>query len=152
MTVLIDTNVLLRIADVNHTTHSICRQSLEQLNAAKVEISIVPQVLYEFWVVATRPIEVNGLGMSHSSVTQSLQLLIARYTFYRNDAALFDRWHALVTTQAIAGKTAHDARLVAAMLSHNIGCILTLTTQDFARYSQIETLAPNEVLAGKLPR
>jgi len=151
MNVLIDTNVLLRVADVNHTAHSTCRQSLEQLNAANVEMCLIPQVLYEFWVVATRPVNVNGLGMSHSLSAQSVQRLIARYKFYRNYAGVFDRWQTLVTAHAVIGKTAHDARLVAAMLSHTIGTILTLNTQDFARYSQINTLSPNDVLAGKIP-
>ena len=150
MSVLIDTNVLLRVADVNHKAHTTCRQSLEQLNAANVGMCLVPQVLYEFWVVATRPVNVNGLGMSHSLSAQSLQRLISGYTFYRDDVAVFDRWQTLVVAHAVIGKTAHDARLVAAMLSHNIGTILTLNTQDFARYLQIKTLSPSEVVAGKL--
>lgn len=151
MRVLVDANVMLRIADQNHPVHSICRQALERLDAADVEICLVPQVMYEFWVVATRPIDVNGLGMSHESANLSLHGLIDTYDLYRDEAGVFDQWHMIVSTVAVRGKPAHDARLVAAMQYHGIGTILTLNPGDFSRYTQIAVLTPADILAGTLP-
>jgi len=34
---------------------------------------LVPQVLYEFWVVATRPKAVNGLGLTVAAAAKSVQ-------------------------------------------------------------------------------
>ena len=45
-------------------------------------------------------------------------------------------------------KTAHDARLVAAMERHRISFILTFNTSDFARYPNIQSLTPNDVVNG----
>lgn len=152
MRVLVDTNVLLRTADVDHQQHATCRRSLELLAGAAAEICIVPQVLYEFWVVATRPIDVNGFGMSHTQAAQSLQLLMHTYSFYGNDAGVFDLWRALVTNHAVLGKSAHDVRLVASMLSHGITHILTLNSRDFSRFKQIDVRVPDDVLAGRMPQ
>ncbi len=41
-----------------------------------------------------------------------------------------------------AGKQVHDANIVATMLAHNIPCLLTNNTADFARYSQLITVIP----------
>ena len=40
----------------------------------------------------------------------------------------------------VSGKNAHDARLVAAMVVHEIESILTFNTGDFLRYEEIRVL------------
>jgi predicted nucleic acid-binding protein len=39
----------------------------------------------------------------------------------------------------------HDARIVAAMLSHRVTHLLTFNTADFKRYTEITTINPREV-------
>src|SRR5436189_2281412 len=56
-------NVLLRIAQRNHPMHCDARECVRVLFRRKDVTQIVPQVLFEFWVVATRPVESNGLGL-----------------------------------------------------------------------------------------
>jgi predicted nucleic acid-binding protein len=61
--ILLDTNILLRIIEPAHPMHQTAVDALVVLTQAKETICIVPQTLYEFWVVATRPRADNGLGL-----------------------------------------------------------------------------------------
>ena len=63
MQVLLDTNVLLRSVEPRHAQHQTSVDATDALRQRGHDLVIVPQVLYEFWSVATRPIEQNGLGM-----------------------------------------------------------------------------------------
>ena len=57
MRILLDTNVLLGIADKSHVMHQEAVDAVELLDERGHECVIVPQVIYEYWVVATRPLE-----------------------------------------------------------------------------------------------
>jgi predicted nucleic acid-binding protein len=48
----------------------------------------------------------------------------------------------------VKGKTAHDARLVAAMRRHGVNRLLTFNASHFARFAGITVLTPEGVLAG----
>lgn len=58
---LLDTNILLRAADVSSFTHSLANEAIAQIIADGNKCVITSQVLVEFWVVATGPTDVNGL-------------------------------------------------------------------------------------------
>jgi hypothetical protein len=85
------------------------------LDASGHEMLLVPQVLYEYWVVATRPTDVNGLGLEPSHVRQLISDWLEIFTLLRDERGVFRFWQELVTRQNIRGKTGHDARLIAAM-------------------------------------
>ena len=53
MTVLIDTNILVRLDHVGNPSREIARQAIERLVDAQHQLRTVPQVLYEYWVVVT---------------------------------------------------------------------------------------------------
>ena len=59
---LLDTNILLRASDRSSSRYDLAVNSVASLIIQGHECIITPQILIEFWVVATRPIEVNGLG------------------------------------------------------------------------------------------
>ena len=63
MRVLAETNILTRIARPAHRHHDAALSAVEVLLQRDDDVCIVPQVLYEFWAVATRPPSDNGLGM-----------------------------------------------------------------------------------------
>ena len=54
MRYLLDTNVLLRIAQASHPMNRQACDCVRALLRAKKPVLIVPQVMFEFWVVATR--------------------------------------------------------------------------------------------------
>lgn len=151
MRLLVDTNVLLRIAQITSPHRESAKAALLALLKARVNLCVVPQVIYEFWVAATRPLAVNGLGLDHLDAEQSVLGIIEDFDLLKDERGVFGYWQELVTTHAILGKTAHDARLVAAMKRHGISTILTFNAPDFTRYSFIQVLTPADVLAGRLP-
>jgi predicted nucleic acid-binding protein len=146
MSLLVDTNVLLRSVEPGHPSHRIASRTLIDLID---QVVISTQSLYEFWVVATRPLTANGLGMSSESVRHEidrLQLIVERLP---ETDSIFSIWQDLVTRYAVKGKPAHDAHIVAAMLAHDVHTIVTFNTADFRRYSEIRALTPAEALASE---
>ena len=79
---------------------------------AKVTLCLVPQVIYEFWVAATRPVEVNGLGMDVPLAQHSIEGLLQDFVLLKDERGIFGNWQSLVIANAVKGKGAHDARLV----------------------------------------
>lgn len=142
MKILVDANLWLRSAQPNHPQHAQATSASISLRAAGHSLVVVPQVLYEFWVVATRPIEQNGLGFSASRTAAEIEALLAACPMHSDDRLIFEAWHELVSKHQVLGKKAHDARLVAAMLRHGVTHLLTFNVQDFARFSEITVIPP----------
>jgi predicted nucleic acid-binding protein len=145
MNVLVDTNILLRSAEPIHHMHAPARAAVGALTARGDVLCVVPQVLYEFWVVATRPLAVNGLGWASAAADAEIGTILAGFQFLPDSPDVFTEWRALVAAHAVAGKTAHDARLVAAMRVHGLTHLLTFNDQDFRRFPAINALTPAAV-------
>jgi predicted nucleic acid-binding protein len=109
-------------------------------------VCIVPQNLYEFWVVYTRPIGANGLGKSLVEATTELTNLKKLFTLLEDTPALLPAWEQVIMVNAVLGRNAHDARLVAAMNLHGITRLLTFNDADFQRFTGITVLTPAAVL------
>jgi predicted nucleic acid-binding protein len=60
--ILVDTNVLLRAAHPASPLHPVCTRAFAKLLGDNHTVWLAPQTIVEFWVVATRPADVNGLG------------------------------------------------------------------------------------------
>src|ERR1700733_14204933 len=143
MSVLVDTNVLLRRTQPNHEHHAAAIDSVARLLAAGEMVCITPQNIAEFWNVITRPVANNGLGFSVSLALAEIEKIERVLTLLRDSAAIYPEWKRLVVKHSVLGSKVHDARLVAAMNVHRIGRILTFNTGDFARYG-IEVLLPSQ--------
>ncbi len=63
MSVLVDTNVLLRSVQSTHPMHADALKSLEVLVESGTPSFLAIQSAAEFWNVLTRPLENNGVGM-----------------------------------------------------------------------------------------
>jgi predicted nucleic acid-binding protein len=142
MNVLLDTNILSRMAQPGHVQHRVALDATAALRFRGDVLCLVPQILYEFWVVATRPPAANGLGLSVAVVAAELTRLRSLFPLLFDTAAVFGEWERLVTTHQVSGKNAHDARLVAAMTVHGLTHLLTFNTADFARYAGVTALDP----------
>jgi len=145
MRILVDTNVLLRISDPNHAHHALAKGAVDVLDSDGHELRTVPQNIYEYWVVATRPVAVNGLGFTPDEVQPFLTGIKRLFPLLRDERSILDRWETLVSTLHVLGKNAHDARLVAAMQRHAVTHLLTFNDADFARYPGITVLTPQAV-------
>ena len=145
MRILVDTNILGRLAQTRHKFHPLAAKALDVLDNNGNELRVVPQVLYEFWVIATRPIEHNGFGYSAQAASERLQRFKLLFPPLRDERGILEPWEKLVSTHTVLGKSAHDARLVAAMLRHGLTHILTFNVTDFKRYPGIEVIDPASV-------
>lgn len=145
MKILLDTNVLLRLDDISSPQRPQARRSLELLAKGGHELRTVPQVFYEYWVVATRPTERNGLGFSVEDARKMIDQLSALFPVLRDERGILDRWCDLVRDHQCQGKVAHDARLVAAMDRHGISYMLTFNNRDFERFDEIVAATPEQV-------
>ena len=146
MKYLLDTNVLTRSAEPGHAMYPAATGATQALLQAGHELFLVPQVLYEFWVVCTRPAAQNGLGFTPAEPEAELNDLLSQFPKLDDMPGIFDGWKTLVTAHGVAGKEAHDARLVAAMHVHGITHLLSFNSGDFQRYPIITVVSPDDVL------
>jgi predicted nucleic acid-binding protein len=58
---------------------------------------------------------------------------------------VIQHWRRLVVEHAVEGVKVHDARLAAVMLAYDIQRLVTFNGKDFARYSHIEAVHPQDV-------
>jgi predicted nucleic acid-binding protein len=151
MSILLDSNILLRLSQTTHAMHAAARDAVDTLRKRGESLHIVPQNLYEFWVVATRPTAVNGLGFDVGQAAAQVALLQTIFSLLPDTPAVFPSWVQLVTANNIVGKKAHDARLVAAMLVHGVTHILTFNVADFASFAGVTVLDPASVAAPPTP-
>ena len=151
MSVLVDTNIVTRLAQPNHPHHISALTALDQLKARGVGPCIAAQNLYEFWVVCTRPTNQNGFGFTPSLAQAELQRIHTLFPILPETPAVYPEWERLVARYDVKGKNAHDTHLVATMLVNNVNEILTFNVADFARYSEISALTPLNVISGKNP-
>src|SRR5271166_4424992 len=81
MSVLVDTNVLLRSIEPPHPQHAEAVGAVTQLLAEGAPVYFTLQSIAEFWNVAARPIENNGLGLSITSALGEVEKIEGLLTF-----------------------------------------------------------------------
>lgn len=136
--ILLDTNLLGRITASADPQCAVSRRAIHRLSAAGEKLVIIPQNLYEFWAVATRPrgrppAGSNGLGLTSNQASQWLTYFQRRFDFRPDHPDLHAYWHTLVKSLNIVGSKSHDARLVAAMQVLGASRLLTFNAADFRR-------------------
>ena len=145
MQTLTDTNLLLRFVDAAHPAYSVVYTAYENCRSQGQTLCIVPQNYYEFWVVATRPVENNGLGLTPKQTVEEFRRLEQGFTLLLDKPDLLAEWTQLVVDYDCKGKIAHDARLVAAMNTHGIDHLLTFNGADFRRFKHITVIDPADI-------
>jgi predicted nucleic acid-binding protein len=143
---LLDTNILLRVADSSAPTHNLAIDAIKEILKLGNKCVITAQVLVEFWVVATRPLEVNGLGWTPEQTRKKINQIIAQFILLEETSDIFFYWLQLVTDYNIKGKRTHDIRLLAVMKTHNITHLLTLNPKDFIQLPEITIIQPQELI------
>jgi predicted nucleic acid-binding protein len=143
--VLIDTSTLLRTLQRRHPQYDVAVRALEVLPGRGRTLHIAPQNLVELWVVATRPVDQNGLGLSVAAAAAEVARIKDMFPLLADTPAIYPVWENLVIEHEVSGKPAHDARLVAAMQVHGLTAILTFDKTGFSRYPGIEVLHPADV-------
>jgi predicted nucleic acid-binding protein len=145
VSILLDTNILLRRVQPSHSSHALAVDSVARLLAAGEAVHFTLQNIAEFWNVATRPAQHNGLGFSASVTLAEVEKIEAAFELLPDTPALYAEWRSLVVRHGVIGVKVHDARLVAAMNVHGVRRLLTFNVGDFTRYG-IEVVQPAAVL------
>lgn len=137
MAYLIDTSVLARRADQTAAQHNAALLTLRQLVIDGETLCIVPQVLTELWSVFTRaaPPVGGGLGLTVADAETERVRLTDLFTLLPETAGIHQHWVQIVNRFAVTGRLVHDARLVAAMLEHDLSHVLTFNVSDFQRFT-----------------
>jgi predicted nucleic acid-binding protein len=133
MAYLLDTNVLVRLANVADVRYTIADRAVMELHRRGEVLHLTPQVLIEFRNVATRPLARNGLGLSAVDAEIQSAGYETRFPLLAETPDVYPEWKALVGALAVIGKQVHDARLVAVCHVHAVTHLLTFNVSDFTR-------------------
>jgi hypothetical protein len=88
MSFLLDTNILTRAAQPGHAMHQVALDAVAELRRQRQPLHIVAQNFYELWVVATRPIAQNGLGLTPSEADAELSRIMSWFSVLPDDARM----------------------------------------------------------------
>ncbi len=133
MAYLIDTTILGRLANASDAQHAVAARAVLELHRRGEVLHITPQVMIEFRNVATRPVTVNGLGLSTVDAEALAATFEARFPLLAETPDVYPAWKALVGALGVIGKQVHDARLVAVCHVHVVTHVLTFNVSHFVR-------------------
>ena len=147
MIYLADTNVLLGFSFPADPRYPIVRTAIRELLANEHQLRTTSQNFAEFWNVSTRPTDRNGFGQTSVEANDLLRDLEMLFPLLPDSPTAYPVWRRLVVDHDVSGVQVHDARLVAAMIVHNVTRILTFNVTDFQRYTGkgIEVVNPAAV-------
>ena len=145
MSVLIDTNILLRILEPKDPEYTLVRGAVTAISMRGDALCFTSQNLIEFWNVCTRPISKNGFGLTPAQTEERAKLIEGRFQLLADNERIHAEWRRLVVAHAVTGVQVHDARIVASMLAHGVPQLLTLNDLDFRRYVEISVVHPRNV-------
>jgi len=143
--VLIDSNILLRALHPDHPHYPLAGNSVAALRLRGETLCVAPQTLIEFWAVATRPRDDNGLGLAPGRVAAELTQLRRLFRLLSSNPDVYDAWQRIVETHNVIGKQTHDAHLVTIMQVHSVENILTFNVSHFTRFPGIAVLNPANI-------
>lgn len=138
--VFVDTNVLLCATDRSREHHEEARRLIRHAGPSGYHLALSGQVIREYLVVATRPMAENGLGLSVPDALHNVDQFSRPPTVFCDQLeSVSARLRELTAAHDLKGQRIHDANVVATMLVHGIGRLVTENTRDFAVFDEIET-------------
>jgi hypothetical protein len=132
---LADTNILLRLTNIDDPEHVLVAGAVAGLLQRGEQLHYTQQNRREFWNVCTRPAGVNGFGYTVDLTRQALGEVDAIFHRLADRPESGPEWDRLVVQHQVMGRAVHDAQL-----------ILTLNVADFRRYPEITPIHPSDVI------
>jgi predicted nucleic acid-binding protein len=132
---LLDTSILVRLANTADAFHLSSVQAVVTLHRRGEVLHITAQNLVEFRSVATRPLALNGLGLAPVDVEARTATFEATFPLLEEMPSIYPAWKLLVMQAGVIGKQVHDARFVAVCHAHGVTHLLTFNTPHFTRFS-----------------
>ena len=150
MPYLLDTNIFLRLASADDPARPVAPRALQELRTRK-ETLCSPQILAEYWSVATRSPAARG-GLSPAETERRSRMIERYFRLLPDSLATYQEWRQLIVCHAVVGSQAHDARLIASMNAYGISQLLTFNVEHFRRYQGITVIEPQRVRRWRSPR
>ncbi len=141
---LLDTNILLYLANAQAPEHPAAKAAVARLLVGEERPVVAAQVLFEFWSVATRPAAANGLGWPVVRARAEVEAIRSRFRLLEEPPTVVDLWLDIVVVHNLTGKRIHDAHLLATMKANGVLRLLTCNAADFPAVSGISILTPND--------
>lgn len=146
MRVAIDTCVLLRTRDIRSPLHAVVKQVLQEIASSDIRTFVTPQVLAEYWAVATRPADQRGgLGLPPDVVRTDIRYFMELHEMAREPRNLFDIWLEILAVYSVSGKAVWDARLAAVLKANHTRYPVTFDPADFKRFSFLTPVLPQDL-------
>ncbi len=142
MALCVDTIVLLRSVQDSHPLSLVARSVLSKFVDNGEDLCIFPQNIREFWNVATRPADRNGLGFAVAQVDIEVQRIEKAFHVLDDGLRVYREWRKLVAQHGVSGVQVHDCYIVAGMRIRGIESLITFNPGDFGRYG-ITTVDPS---------
>ena|SRR5580692_2579479 len=101
MRVLVDTNILLCSAQPNHSSYPQATLAVLRLMRRNDALFFCSQNIAEFWNVATRPADRNGIGLSQEEVRREIRSIESLFTLLPDIPAVYAAWKQIVEGQRV---------------------------------------------------
>jgi len=105
----------------------------------------------EYLVVATRPINANGLGLALTDALENVRRLQRNMVSLHETEQVALTLLKLVQESGVTGKRIHDANLAAVAQTHGVPAIVTLDAGGFAAYGAVRALNLEQLWAETVP-
>ena len=135
MTYLVDTSILARLANAADVSHAVATRAVLELHRGGAALHITPQNLVEFRNVATRPLSLNGLGLTPADAEAKAAIFETVFPLLAETPDIYPGWKVVVEALGMVGKQVHDARLIAVCHVYQVTHLLTFNVAHFTRMS-----------------
>jgi predicted nucleic acid-binding protein len=150
LSALVDTSCLLRLPVLTGPRRAVTLQAFSRLTGMGEELTVARQNYVEFRSVATRPANVNGMGMTPVEADAELDSMESVFLSLSDTDAVYAAWRNLCRLASVSGKQVHDTRIAAVCAVYGVSILLTWNPKDFKRFEPLipglRVLTPEEAM------
>lgn len=136
----VDTNVLLAATDKDRASHAAAIAFLEDGLCGQRRLFANGQVFREYLVVATRPTDVNGLGLTSELALANIRQFQQCIQVLEETSEVAEWLFTLIRRHDLSGKRIHDANIAATMRAHGLTHLGTDNPDDFGAFEGIQII------------
>ncbi len=146
-TLFVDTNVLIIATDDTRLFHEDALRLLSNAATQGLHLATSNQVLREYLAVVTRPVAVNGLGLSIVEAVANLRELTQDFYVCDETGQVSSCLLQLALAYNLHGKRLHDTNLIATMQVYGIRSIVTQNEYDFGPFQDVAVMSIADVVS-----
>jgi predicted nucleic acid-binding protein len=139
--IFLDTNILIYAKTALSPFHVAAAAKLTALAAAGHPLWVSRQTFREYLAAMSRPGALTA-PVPMTALCADVRSFAAQFRVAEDGPLGTTQLLALLNSVACLGKQVHDANIVATMLAHGLGTLLTHNVADFARFAGHITVLP----------